>query len=135
MKRSNDSKLHSESQTQFAEQELLYESASVPEAPSSTSQEQPEEKKNLFQRLTRLQKIVAGLIGFGFIILIMFLLFALMQSPMTNPPQIETTPTPSPKVNDPFSIRILELKESISDSDPTVDNYPAPPVDFSISLD
>lgn len=133
MQRDNEHNQNSASQTQFAEQELLYESASLPEAPV---EEQPvEEKKHFLQQLTLVQRIVVAVVSAGFVMTILTVLVVIMSSTRTPTAQPVATPSPSPHTRDAFSQRIIELRENISQSDPTVDQYPPPPVDFNITLE
>ena len=117
-------------QTQFAEEEALFQNVTTPEMPQAPVEEEPakpDPKKKIM--------LIGGAV-FGVMFLLIIILAIVGRKPMVEQ-VIEPSPSPSPVIakDNPLRERVENLQDELGEADPTNQTLVFPPVDMSIQLD
>lgn len=120
-------------QTQFGQDEPIFEDTSAPVAPQATAITRDEIDEDVKQK----RKIPLFIVfGIGAVVLISSLIaLALLRQPAEDPVVVLPDATPTPSVApSAFAQEIVDLENSWNAADPISNQVPFPPVEIDISL-
>ncbi|MCA9369246.1 MAG: hypothetical protein H6773_01755 [Pseudomonadales bacterium] len=117
-------------QTQFAEEEVLFQNVTTPQMPQvpvENEQAQPKKKKKV---------LIIGASVFGVFLLLILVLMIVGRKPQVEQ-VLEASPSPSPTIvkDNPLRDRVENLQDELTEADPSNQTLVFPPVNMSIQLD
>lgn len=118
-------------QTQFGEEEPLFENASLPTAPATLSEEVPPKKP---QKIWQNKFFLGGAVCLALVLVFLTLMFAQPRRRIQQILQNGTKPSPRP-TQTVLQQRVDEVKQDLQNADPTQTDLPFPPINKSIFID
>lgn len=118
-------------QTQFAENQPLFQSVSVPEVATHHEDDAAQKKPSQKKKIIFIVSIV-----FGLIFLLLFLVLLLPKKP-AEVSQVVASPSPSPVISadNPLRARVENLQTELDAADPQNQSLVFPPINMNIFLD